>query len=760
MTLKGLLCVLALCVVLGLAALLRRNSRKPVQEDPPDDLLPFPVPQRRPAPPRPPPLRAIRTSPCRPSQPLPSYLDATPVVLPLGTRMEGSAPFVLDETHWSHMGLILGTTGSGKSRFAELIGQHLIDSLRGFCYIDPDGDTAENLFTYAMKTAEREKEDAICTQIHYIEASFEVLFGYDPFKAPDFSHLPPFQREAAFRSWLATKVDSFCEIVQRKQGNADLQGMPLLQRNLRTVLTAVGTAVDLEGTHFPLSDVLVLLDIEHPRHEEVFECVERHLPSEIRDEYRRMAGLSRNERLKESSSTLNRLRSLLGPLVQAIFAHAAYTINFREIIDERGILLVNLRESDFLSADQRMAIASLFIHEIWTASKVADRFERPVVPYYLFIDEAHALIGEDMLQMLARGRKYKLSLILIGQYLSQFKKGDIDMIPAILSLCRTFACFQQLNPEDLEILKKYYGYPNIDFTPLLQVMDRPDGYELIKLKDYAKNYTCGEKWDISLSHQEGKSDTVAIGHVEGESHATMAGVQHAASDVRNNGLNANKSVQRDSQGREVARTESGGTSGGGAAGTTVGNTAQTTDAKTVSDSVVHTNGTNTSNGIKVSIGGNTGTGISETEKTVPMQKTREEWFPTGRLREAIEDQFHRYAQLIMCMPDRHAIIRVLGQQRTFVFKVGDVADQYATPAEMGRQLKKFKQKIYAVHSYYVRPDLSPNAQDLRIDQFVSLVHSIQGGGSRVTSSASGLVGEYEDVEDGLRQVTDEDSYGN
>ena len=61
------------------------------------------------------------------------------------------------------------------------------------------------------------------------------------------------------------------------------------------------------------------------------------------------------------------------PLVQAIFAHAANTLDFRKIIDDRGILLVNLRESDFLSADQRMAIASLFIHEIWTACKVADR---------------------------------------------------------------------------------------------------------------------------------------------------------------------------------------------------------------------------------------------------------------------------------------------------------------------------------------------------------------------------------------------------
>ena len=76
----------------------------------------------------------------------------------------------------------------------------------------------------------------------------------------------------------------------------------------------------------------------------------------------------------------------------------------------------------------------------------SDQIRETSLPRPADLDDTHALIGDDMVQMLRRGRKYSLSLILIGQYLSQFRKGDLDMVPTILNLCRTFACFQQSSP--------------------------------------------------------------------------------------------------------------------------------------------------------------------------------------------------------------------------------------------------------------------------------------------------------------------------
>src|SRR5437764_397344 len=84
-----------------------------------------------------------------------------------------------------------GNTGRGKSKLAELACRHLIDSLRGFCFIDPHGDTSENLLAYAMKKCAEESTDAIVHQLHFIELSFETVFGFDPFRFEPPANLRP-----------------------------------------------------------------------------------------------------------------------------------------------------------------------------------------------------------------------------------------------------------------------------------------------------------------------------------------------------------------------------------------------------------------------------------------------------------------------------------------------------------------------------------------------------------------------------------------
>src|SRR5207244_3028866 len=125
---------------------------------------------------------------------------------------------------------------------------------------------------------------------------------------PDLSHLPPELRENAYLQWLVVKIDSFIEIVQSKQGAPDLVGMARLQRVLRTVLFAVGVALDEYGNHLPLSEVFALLDCEHKRHVQVYACVRDHLPDDIRSEFERWKSCDRRQRLLETESTLNRLR--------------------------------------------------------------------------------------------------------------------------------------------------------------------------------------------------------------------------------------------------------------------------------------------------------------------------------------------------------------------------------------------------------------------------------------------------------------------
>lgn len=246
-----------------------------------------------------------------------------------------------------HMG-VFGGSGSGKSKLLELLGRRMLDDYRGFCFIDPHGDTVEDLLAYAAKRAEVTNSDAICKRIHYLEPTFETVFAFDPFQFRMGSDVPADVRENAYFAWLHTKADKIAEVVQRKQGQSDFQGMARLQRILRDVLIAVGTTVAANGTHLPMSDILVLLDTQHPRHRDVLELVLPRVPSDVRGDFASLAAMKNEEsRKKETESTINRLRSLLSPLVKAIFSSAAQTIDFRKIITNRGIVLVNLRKTDF-----------------------------------------------------------------------------------------------------------------------------------------------------------------------------------------------------------------------------------------------------------------------------------------------------------------------------------------------------------------------------------------------------------------------------
>src|SRR5438067_677424 len=80
-------------------------------------------------------------------------------------------PFLLSEQMaQSHMA-ILGTTGSGKSRLANLYMRMLARARRGFGVIDPHGDLAEDMLAYvALKKLQG--DGSLAQRVHYVEPSY------------------------------------------------------------------------------------------------------------------------------------------------------------------------------------------------------------------------------------------------------------------------------------------------------------------------------------------------------------------------------------------------------------------------------------------------------------------------------------------------------------------------------------------------------------------------------------------------------------
>lgn len=661
----------------------------------------------------------------------------------MGSLLGRQIAFDLNEEHLATHSCVLGATGSGKSKFLELLMRYLFVARRGFALIDPHGDLSEDLLAYAGYLKASKKDPDIVQRIHYLEPSFERAFSFDPFRFRPSHPIPEDLQRNAYSAWLRAKADRVAEIFQRKQNQPNFEGMPRLQRVLTDVLVATGTNVNGEPSeHLSLSDAMILLDFsDKDRHRKVLDRMRPHLEPEILADFDRLARYnSEEQRLRETESTINRLRSLFSPIVKAIFSQQAESIDFRSIIQNGEILLVNLRETDYFSADQRRALGGLFIHEILTNAQNENRENRK--PFHLIIDEAADFIGDDVQMALGVMRKFKLSICLAAQDLSSFKKGDLDLRAKVLSQCGTKVCFNQSWPDDLEILARVLATGNLDFQKHMQVVDRPDGYDWVDVTERSESTGTSQNWATSTSTNssvtkgtsEGtsRSDTTGQSQAHGKSdsmsESTTTGTTSSRDKTRGRSTSSENSrgnssrSRSESQSHSSGRNESESHSLGESSGRTSGRSHSSNMTDTVSQS--HTEGlTNTvsesltrGESESTSEGGSKSVGESISFKKVPLARQREEFHEQPALQTAVNDQLEQIKRTIHSLGVGEAVVKLRNEQAAVIIKTGHVKEYWAN--EKFQAIARMKE-ICQTKPYFSRPNFTRQASNDRIDQFTS-----------------------------------------
>ncbi len=690
----------------------------------------------------------------------------------LGKVLGDDRPFFLsDEMLTTHM-CVLGRTGSGKSKMLELWMREMLvanrdgssEARRGFCLIDPNGDLSEDALAY-VGYLKASGDDETWRRVHYIEPSYEQVFSYDPFTFRPPSDLPPERSEAAYRAWLHTKCDRVGEILQRKQGQSGtFEGMPRLQRVLRNLLLAVGTAVHDNGKHLPLADALVLLDVFHERHAEVYARVEPHLDSEVRSDFDRWHGAKYADQvLKETDSTLNRIRSFLGPVVRAIFCEQVQTIDFRRIIQNGEILLVNLRETNYFSADAAKSIGSLFIHEVLTNVASEERSRR--TPYVLIIDEAPDFIGADIDRALRQCRKYLLTVCLAGQDATSFRKGpELDLTNVILTQPGVLVSFEQRGEEDLRLIVPTIFRGNLDCeTELYQVMDRPCDPAFLSMKEYTEQFTWAENWTngFALTNTATTNETITENMTQQTNWAHQKSRGSARGETNTKATTANRSetegkgqspIVKDFLPHGMIDTRSGSVMKGEAHQQGRG------ESFTLNESESDTNGGASSRGlavarggaeansqaVNVGKGGQQGGGMSISHKTILVPQTWEDWQPAGRLRSPIAEQIEWYKQRVDQLGKRQAAVRVPGRKGVFV-EIGWVSEKWSLE-EKFEVIVRMKQRLFALHPYYTVPRVGPAEENRRLDAYLAGTKATGNTLPRLTAGQD-AVNEERDDED-------------
>jgi hypothetical protein len=126
--------------------------------------------------------------------------------------------------------------------------------------------------------------------------------------------------------------------------------------------------------------------------------------------------------------------------------------NFRKIMDEKKILLVNLSKGRLGEINANL-IGLVLVGKIQMAAlSRVDMFGQKMNDFYLYIDEFQNVTTDSIASILSEARKYRLSLNIAHQYISQLEESIKN---AVFGNVGSMAVFR-VSPEDADFLEKRF----------------------------------------------------------------------------------------------------------------------------------------------------------------------------------------------------------------------------------------------------------------------------------------------------------------
>lgn len=329
---------------------------------------------------------------------------------------------------------ILGKTGTGKSTLLETL---MIDDIRkgfGFALLDPHGDLVKRI---RANIPWSRKDDLIDFDV----PDQNQPYGFNPLKS-----VPVDKRPLA----CSGLIQVFKHLWSDSWG-------PRLEHILRNSLLTL-----LDYPEATLSDILKLLS-ERGFRQKVIPFIQNEQVREFwTKEFDKYPARLRGEAI---APIQNKVGAFLShPLLQKILTAPEKPLNLRRIMDEGKILLVNLAKGS-IGEDTANLLGSLLISRFDLAA-----LSRSNVPesdrsdYTLFLDEFHNFTTQSLVLMLSELRKYRLSLVLAHQYLTQV---EVPIRDAILGNVGTIILFR-IGATDAEIFAQEFApqFKITDFTNL------------------------------------------------------------------------------------------------------------------------------------------------------------------------------------------------------------------------------------------------------------------------------------------------------
>lgn len=105
-------------------------------------------------------------------------------------------------------------------------------------------------------------------------------------------------------------------------------------------------------------------------------------------------------------------------------------------------------------------------------------------------------------------------------------------------------------------------------------------------------------------------------------------------------------------------------------------------------------------------------------KHIPLARHRAERQITGRLENAVNDQFEQFRQRLAIQPQRRAFVKLQNQRNAIDIETLPMPDPFISPEARHRAIEWVKRELFALHPYNFTPDFRPDAEDARLRDFL------------------------------------------
>ena len=372
---------------------------------------------------------------------------AAPVELPkkgilLGTntfRGQTTEVRLEDEDRLRHL-YVIGQTGTGKSGLLRTLIEQDIKAGNGVCFIDPHGN---DIIDVLASIPPERYEDVIYFDPAHLDRPFGLnLLEYDA------DH--PEQKTFIVNELLA--------IFRRLYGDVPESMGPAFEQYFRNATLLVMEDPASGSTLMDIGRVLSNTEFRNFKLSRSKNPVVNQFWTEIATRAEGEASLQNIVPYitnKFDDFTAN-------DFMRPIIGQQMSSFNFRDVIDNKKILLVNLSKGRLGERNANLLglilVGKLFMAALSRADSPGTQF----APFYLYIDEFQNITTDSIPGILSEARKYKLSLTIAHQFLSQV---DEKIRNAVFGNVGNMAVFR-VGEEDGEYFAKQFAptFTALDFV--------------------------------------------------------------------------------------------------------------------------------------------------------------------------------------------------------------------------------------------------------------------------------------------------------